>query len=256
VVCVDRDAPDIGRQDDADPPAVATADALAYIIYTSGSTGEPKGVMVSHRGVTRLVCRTDYIALDADDRVAQISNPSFDAATFEIWGALLNGARLVLLRREVTLDPPRLGARLRADGITALFVTTALFNAIVRSLPAAFAGVKHVLFGGEAVDRAGCAQCLEAGARVGSSMYGPTETVTFATWHRHRNGRGRRADAPHRPADRESQGGGARSKSAAGTRGRRRRAVHRRRGHRAGYWKRPSSPMSACPQSIAASSAG
>jgi hypothetical protein len=71
VVCVDRDAPDIGRQDDADPPAVATADALAYIIYTSGSTGEPKGVMVSHRGVTRLVCRTDYIALDADDRVAQ-----------------------------------------------------------------------------------------------------------------------------------------------------------------------------------------
>ena len=99
--------------------AVATADALAYIIYTSGSTGEPKGVMVPHRGVTRLVCGTDYVALDADDRVAQIANPSFDAATFEIWGALLNGARLVLLRREVDRSTRR-GSRASCarDGIT------------------------------------------------------------------------------------------------------------------------------------------
>ena len=64
--------------------------------------------------------------------VAQISNPSFDAATFEIWGALFNGARLVILRRDVTLDP-RESSPLRHDGITALFVTTALFNAIVRA---------------------------------------------------------------------------------------------------------------------------
>jgi len=185
IACIDRDAAEIARRDDANPPPAATADALAYIIYTSGSTGEPKGVMVPHRGVTRLVCRTDYIKLDAGDRVAQISNPSFDAATFEVWGALLNGGRLVLLRREITLDAEKLGARLRHDGITVLFVTTALFNAIVRAQPAAFAGVKHVLFGGEAVDPRWVRACLEAGApgRL-VHVYGPTETVTFATWHR------------------------------------------------------------------------
>jgi len=185
IACIDRDAAEIARRDDANPPPAATADALAYVIYTSGSTGEPKGVMVPHRGVTRLVCRTDYIKLDAGDCVAQISNPSFDAATFEVWGALLNGARLVLLRREITLDAEKLGARLRHDGITALFVTTALFNAIVRAQPAAFAGVKHVLFGGEAVDPRWVRACLEAGApgRL-VHVYGPTETVTFATWHR------------------------------------------------------------------------
>jgi thioesterase domain-containing protein len=64
-------------------------------------------------------------------------------------------------------------------------VTTALFNAIVRSLPAAFAGVKHVLFGGEAVDPRWVRECLAAGAPERLlHVYGPTETVTFATWHR------------------------------------------------------------------------
>jgi len=184
VVCVDRDAPAIARHDDANPPPASSADALAYIVYTSGSTGEPKGVMVPHRGVARLVCNTDYITLGPDDRMAQIANPSFDAATFEIWGALLNGACLHLLRREVILDPPRLAVQLQRDGITALFVTTAHFNAIVRAAPAAFAGVKHLLFGGEAVDPHWVGECLRAGAPERLlHVYGPTETVTFATWH-------------------------------------------------------------------------
>jgi amino acid adenylation domain-containing protein len=184
VVCLDRDAPVIDAcSSDRLPPATA-ADALAYVIYTSGSTGQPKGVMVPHRGVARLVCNTNYVQLGTDDCVAHLSNPSFDAATFEVWGALLNGARLAIIPREIALDPPRLVAQLRRDGITVLFLTTALFNAIVRFQPGAFAGVKHVLFGGEAVDPRWVRECLAAGApgRL-LHVYGPTETVTFATWH-------------------------------------------------------------------------
>jgi non-ribosomal peptide synthetase component F len=94
-VCLDE-ALDPVRYADADPdwPPARGGD-LAYVIYTSGSTGQPKGVAVPHRAVSRLVLDTDYIALGPDDVVAQASNASFDAATFEIWGALLNGARLV-----------------------------------------------------------------------------------------------------------------------------------------------------------------
>ena len=113
VLCLDRDAATIAAQPDTNLLCAATADTLAYVMYTSGSTGMPKGVAVRHRGITRLVCNTNYVEIDTTDCVAQISNPAFDAATFEIWGALANGASLVIIPRDVALDVPRLPDELR-----------------------------------------------------------------------------------------------------------------------------------------------
>ena len=129
-----------------------TSDSLAYVIYTSGSTGKPKGVCVPHRAVVRLVMNTNYIALGPDDVVAHVSNCSFDAATFEIWGALLKGACLVGFGQDVLFSPEDFSAALRRHRISTLFLTTALFNQIARTLPVAFRTVRHLLFGGEAVD--------------------------------------------------------------------------------------------------------
>src|SRR6185369_16977973 len=70
---------------------------LAYITYTSGSTGQPKGVQVLHRGVVRLVKENDYAHLGQDEVCLQFAPLAFDASTFEIWGVLLNGGRLVLM---------------------------------------------------------------------------------------------------------------------------------------------------------------
>src|SRR5205814_3254849 len=112
VICLDGDWELIGREARQTPVNVATPENLAYIMYTSGSTGVPKGVAVPHRAVNRLVLNTNYISLDATDRIAQVSNISFDAATFEIWGALLNGGRLVGLSREVVLSPADLAREL------------------------------------------------------------------------------------------------------------------------------------------------
>ncbi len=75
------------------------------MLYTSGSTGTPKGISIPHRGIVRLVKDTDYIQIERADRVAQSSNMAFDAATFEVWGALLNGASLVMLPQEIILSP-------------------------------------------------------------------------------------------------------------------------------------------------------
>ncbi len=156
---------------------------LAYVIYTSGSTGLPKGVAVTQRAVSRLVLSTDYVQTVPGDRVAQASNASFDAATFEIWGALLNGACLVGISREETLSPRDLGMALRRERVTTLFLTTALFDAVAREEPTALAGLTHLLFGGEAVDPGSVRKVLALGRpKRLLHVYGPTETTTYATW--------------------------------------------------------------------------
>lgn len=157
---------------------------LAYVMYTSGSTGEPKGVMVPHRAVVRLVKCTDYVQVGATDRVAQASNASFDAATFEVWGALLNGGCLVVVGRDELLNPDAYARFLVKHQISALFMTTALFNQFAREAPAAFASLRAVLFGGEAVDVGSVRRVLAAGGPQRLlHVYGPTESTTFASWH-------------------------------------------------------------------------
>jgi amino acid adenylation domain-containing protein len=161
-----------------------TADNLAYVIYTSGSTGEPKGVAISHRAVNRLVVNTDYINLNPNDRVAQASNVSFDAATFEIWGALLNGAQLIGVTKEVLLSSHLLAGQIRQQQITTLFLTTALFNQIAKTLPDTFKPLRNLLFGGEASDPRAVREVLLQGKPERLlHVYGPTENTTFSSWY-------------------------------------------------------------------------
>ncbi|MCP4657351.1 MAG: amino acid adenylation domain-containing protein, partial [bacterium] len=188
VLCLDRDGATIARSSGRDPEPIGTLGgrALAYAIYTSGSTGRPKGVAVDHRAIVRLVFNTNYIALGPGDRMAQASNTSFDAATFELWGALLHGARLVGIPKEVALSPRAFADALGEHGITALFLTTALFNQIAGEEPAALGAVRHLLFGGEAVDPHWVREVLAAGQPPGRLLhvYGPTESTTFTSWYR------------------------------------------------------------------------
>jgi amino acid adenylation domain-containing protein len=165
-------------------PGKAHPESLAYIMYTSGSTGTPKGVAVTHRGIVRLVRGTDCAPLGSADRVAQLANTAFDATTWEIWGALLNGSALVLVERDVALSPRRLAAHLAEQQVTALFLTTALLNQVAGEEPAAFHPLAWVLFGGEAADPERVRRVLRAGGpgRL-IHVYGPTENTTFSTWH-------------------------------------------------------------------------
>ena len=184
VVCLDSDWELIARESADNPGERFSDDQIAYIIYTSGSTGVPKGVAVPHRAVNRLVLESNYIQLDPSDKVAQASNVAFDAATFEIWGALLNGARLVGIGGDVTLSPQQFAMCLHQQGITTLFLTTALFNQVARDEPTAFQSLRHLLFGGEAVDPQWVRQVLQHGPPQRLlHVYGPTENTTFSTWY-------------------------------------------------------------------------
>ncbi|MBW8877601.1 MAG: amino acid adenylation domain-containing protein, partial [Acidobacteria bacterium] len=156
------------------------SNALAYVIYTSGSTGRPKGVMVEHRSVVRLVIQPDFLPLNEKTVMLQASSVSFDAATLEIWGPLLNGGRLVLYPERVP-EVGRLNAQLERHGVNTLWLTAGLFEPWSHELPRSNE-LKWVLSGGDVVDPLAVVRVQEglAGVEV-INGYGPTENTTFTS---------------------------------------------------------------------------
>jgi amino acid adenylation domain-containing protein len=184
--CVDliADWPIISQASNINLTNINTPDHLAYVLYTSGSTGKPKGVMVPHQAVARLVLNTNYIDFQPSDVVAQVSNCCFDAATFEIWGALLNGAQLNIIDKDQLLSLQGFAQQIQAQSISILFLTTALLNQFAQTIPEAFQSLRYLLFGGEAVTPQWIRQILEQGAPQHLlHVYGPTENTTFSTWY-------------------------------------------------------------------------
>jgi non-ribosomal peptide synthetase component F len=99
---------------------------LAYVIYTSGSTGRPKGTLVEHQSVVNLVYhQTEHFGIRSDERILQFSSLSFDASIEQIFLALCNGALLVLVSKDVLVDPDQFGRLLHEQQVTHLHATPA-----------------------------------------------------------------------------------------------------------------------------------
>ncbi len=178
---IELDAPRNAQAEVLPLEAGGSGDDVAYVIYTSGSTGRPKGVLVPHRAVKRLVTNTNYIRIESGDVFGQVSSFSFDAITFELWGALLNGARLEIIARSVTLSPQLFARALRSKRVSVMFLTAALFRQVASEIPSAFKEMRYLLAGGEALDPAAVRAVLEHGPPEHFlNGYGPTEATTFA----------------------------------------------------------------------------
>ncbi|MFZ1006511.1 MAG: amino acid adenylation domain-containing protein [Candidatus Sulfotelmatobacter sp.] len=161
-----------------------TSENIAYIIYTSGSTGQPKGVMVPHRAINRLVLNNRHAKFEASDRVAFASNPAFDATTMEVWGPLLNGGSIVVIDQSVLLDASQFGETLKRQAVNILWLTVGLFNQYIDALAEQFSSLRYLIVGGDALDPRVIGRVINSNRPQHLlNGYGPTETTTFAITH-------------------------------------------------------------------------
>lgn len=156
----------------------------AYTIYTSGSTGKPKGTVICHKGIIRTVIDTNYFVVNSNDRILQLANYTFDASVFDIFGALLNGACLVMIPRELSIEMPKLAEIIKTEKITKALIITAIFNMLVDYDVSALKNLEKIYIGGEALSLNHINKAFEyVGAGHLVNLYGPTETTVCATYY-------------------------------------------------------------------------
>lgn len=156
--------------------------APAYVMYTSGSTGTPKGVIVAQHAVNRLAIDNGYARFQPDDCLVHYSNPAFDASTMEVWGALLNGARLLIVPQHVVLDAQQFAALLERERVTVLYMSVGLFNQYTTALAKVFRQLRYLMVGGDSLEPEAIRRVLRTSPPQRLlNAYGPTECTTLAT---------------------------------------------------------------------------
>jgi amino acid adenylation domain-containing protein len=156
--------------------------APAYVMFTSGSTGTPKGVVVPHRAMNRLVINCGYAKFGPEDCLTHSSNTAFDASTFEIWGALLNGAKLVIVPAAVVLEAGRFADLILQHRVTVLWISVGLLNRYADLLAPVFPRLRYVITGGDVLEPQTLRRVLRNSPPENLlNAYGPTESTTFAT---------------------------------------------------------------------------
>jgi aspartate racemase len=170
------------------PRAGTTPDNLAYVIYTSGSTGQPRGVLLTHRGlVNHHVAAIQLYGLQNRDRVLQFSSISFDIAIEEIWPTWIAGATLVLRTERMPMGGSEFLRWIGQRRITVLDLPTAYWHEVVRDLAESEQNLPEslrlIIVGGEKASAAAYRAWLKSGGeRVRwINTYGPTEASVIAT---------------------------------------------------------------------------
>jgi len=164
-------------------PIDIESNPVLYIMFTSSTTGKAKGVLINHSGISRFIYENNIISITPNDSILQPSSISFDAASFEIWASLLNGATLVLIKDD--FEYLNLDSYLVKYNITILWLTTKLFETLLLLNSSIFEKLKYLIFGGEACTFSHIITAFKSLPNVILiNGYGPTENTIFTTLHR------------------------------------------------------------------------
>ncbi|KAF9272806.1 hypothetical protein BGZ68_002078, partial [Mortierella alpina] len=154
----------------------------AYVMYTSGSTGQPKGVMVHHRGIARLVINNGFAEICPTDRMAFTTNPAFDPSTYQVWAPLLHGASIIVIDTDTFIDPSSLAEALTRHQVTCMYLTHGMLHQYAFLIGSTLSKLKYLLGGAEQGLIRAYMAVLEHGGPVRLiNRYGPTETTVSAT---------------------------------------------------------------------------
>lgn len=167
-------------------PGNVSPQDLAYIIYTSGSTGKPKGVMVEHRNVVSLLKnKSTHFDFTEHDVWTMFHSYCFDFSVWEMYGALLFGAELVVVPKEIAKDPKLFAKLVFERGVTCLSQTPQAFYLLQEAYVPVFTRtkVRYITFGGEALSPAKLRAWYTAFKQTRLiNMYGITETTVHVTF--------------------------------------------------------------------------
>jgi amino acid adenylation domain-containing protein/non-ribosomal peptide synthase protein (TIGR01720 family) len=176
----------VALEEAAQPNAYALPDAaasdLAYVCYTSGSTGVPKGVLIRQDAIINMVDSIPGVAITPQDTLLNLCSFAFDGSVFDIYGALLKGATVVVMDETQAKDLYAYEAVVARYAVTISFMPTALFNVLVDIDFQGFGQLRHLLIGGEAASAKHISTFVQRfGASSLLNMYGPTENTVYAT---------------------------------------------------------------------------
>ncbi|MCR9192978.1 MAG: amino acid adenylation domain-containing protein [Gammaproteobacteria bacterium] len=166
------------------PKSQISGTAPLYLMYTSGSTGKPKGVLVPHQAIINVTTIENTLQVNPKDSFSQFNNLAFDGSTFEIWSALLNGAKLVVIPINIRGEHKKLKKELDKHHVNIAFFPTSYFHQIAKSNPETLNTIDRLMFGGEQVNSSIVKDFI--GFRRKNNLpvflingYGPTEATGY-----------------------------------------------------------------------------
>ncbi|MDR7239959.1 non-ribosomal peptide synthetase [Neobacillus drentensis] len=184
VICLDKESKAVAKMSENRSTNLSGPGSLAYVMYTSGSTGKPKGVAIEHRGINRLVKNINYANVGPRETFLNLTTVAFDVSAFEIYGALLNGGKLVILNSN---KPPidHIARSISQFGVTSLCVGPEMLNLLIEDYTDQLGNLRQILSAGDALPVWLARKCLTKLPECQLiNAYGPTENTVYTTSYR------------------------------------------------------------------------